>query len=280
MAIYGVDISSHQPTEQWDVMKQAGVSFAAVKLCGGTTYANEYHDAQAQGARDEQILVIHYGYGLEPTGDPSNGEAEGRVFVARLVAAGGLRDGEGVALDLEEGGGNLAEWALAWLTTVEALTGVAPFLYTYPSFLDEHGLHDPRLARFPLWLASYRETEPPAPAPWRTIAAWQYSDNEDIPGVGHVDGDRFDGTLADLAALGKRPATASPAAIVAGALAVAHPVGFLAPGTPDTFAWGEDAAGVIVYRMVRYYNPDERAWYEREWSAESGFTPWVRTVAS
>jgi hypothetical protein len=51
-----------------------------------------------------------------------------------------------------------------------------------------------------------------------------------------------------------------------------HAPGFLDPIT-DTFEWG--GAGIVTYRKIRAYNDQERKLYEREWSAEGGYTPWV-----
>jgi N-acetyl-anhydromuramyl-L-alanine amidase AmpD len=57
----------------------------------------------------------------------------------------------------------------------------------------------------------------------------------------------------------------------------ARPDGYMLPGQADTFLW-PDGEGVIVYRKVRYYNPQEKAYYEREWGNDGGYTPWVRVA--
>ena len=53
-----------------------------------------------------------------------------------------------------------------------------------------------------------------------------------------------------------------------------RPVGYLPLGTPDTFQW--EGEGVIVHRTVRYYMPDTDTYYDRVWSAENGYNPWVQ----
>lgn len=55
----------------------------------------------------------------------------------------------------------------------------------------------------------------------------------------------------------------------------ALPPGYMQPGTPDTYTW-KDAAGVIVYRKVRYYQPQTDTYYDAEWSNSGGETPFVR----
>lgn len=97
-----------------------------------------------------------------------------------------------LALDLEVGGGNLANWALTWLQIVEQRTGCRPFLYSGRWFMEPHGLCTAALARYPLWLAAYQDDLPDPPAPWQAIAIWQYSDRGSVPGIaGPVDRNRM-----------------------------------------------------------------------------------------
>ncbi len=65
---------------------------------------------------------------------------------------------------------------------------------------------------------------------------------------------------------------------IAQAVTPAHPDGYMLPGQADAFTW-PDGEGVITYRKVRYYNPQERAYYEREWSNDGGFAPWVQVAS-
>ncbi|MCS6237696.1 hypothetical protein G3495_21705 [Shewanella baltica] len=62
-------------------------------------------------------------------------------------------------------------------------------------------LTDPRFSRYPLWIADYAEKVGAVPSPWAT-QEWQYRQYREtgtIAGVeGHVDMDRFKGTLPDM----------------------------------------------------------------------------------
>lgn len=51
-----------------------------------------------------------------------------------------------------------------------------------------------------------------------------------------------------------------------------HAPGWLDP-LVDTFDW--QGAGIVTYRKVRAWNDQEKRMYEREWSAQGGYTPWV-----
>ncbi len=65
---------------------------------------------------------------------------------------------------------------------------------------------------------------------------------------------------------------------IAGAVTPDHPDGYMMPGQADTFIW-PDGEGVITYRKVRYYNPTQKRWYDREWTNETGFSPWVQVAS-
>jgi GH25 family lysozyme M1 (1,4-beta-N-acetylmuramidase) len=95
-----------------------------------------------------------------------------------------------LALDLEAGNGDLAQWALAWLERVESVTGVRPILYSGLWFMEPRGLLAPELAVYPLWLAAYQDNVPDAPAPWTDLAIWQKNGGGIVDGVvGLVDED-------------------------------------------------------------------------------------------
>lgn len=213
----GVDVSSHQGTVQWPQVAGGGISFAITKATGGAWYTNPTLGANWLGIKAAGLARGAYHYAFESSGQtlPGDGpEAEADYFVAALKRAGGIEEGDLLALDIEEGDGALGDWCLRWLRRVEALTGVKPFVYTNPSFSAAHGLGStPALADYPLWLAAYQASQPPAPRPWPEIAIWQHSDNGAVPGISTpVDLDRFNGSREALLALGKGGAVAqSPA---------------------------------------------------------------------
>ncbi len=64
---------------------------------------------------------------------------------------------------------------------------------------------------------------------------------------------------------------------IAQAVTPAHPDGYMLPGQADSFTW-PDGEGVITYRKVRYFNPQENAYYEAEWSNDGGFAPWKQVA--
>lgn len=243
--IRGIDVASWQGQPDWRLVAAAGIRFAITKATEGVgylnpTFARNWLEILAAGM---QRGAYHF---AEP--DVNRPEDEADYFLANVHRVGGLAAGDMLALDLEDKEGSLgqmsegavAAWALAWLRYVERQTGVVPLLYTGAYVISEHGLTDPAFARYPLWLASYREAPPPAPAPWSGIAIWQHSDKGSMQGiVGNVDLNRFLGTAEQLAALGKpgtgaTTAYARPGDVGEGLLSWCAELG-TQPAAPSTF---------------------------------------------
>src|SRR5581483_8730991 len=65
-------------------------------------------------------------------------------------------------------------------------------------------LHNPNFSSYPLFIADYDGISCPyIPTSWGDWKFWQYGDHDSVPGIpGGVDGDLFNGTLAQLEALG------------------------------------------------------------------------------
>lgn len=211
----GVDVSSWQPIIDWQAVALRH-EFAIVKCAGGTTYRNPEYADQIAGARGAGLVVGHYHYAFEKTLHPFPGagpEAEAAFFLANAD----IRPGELVALDFEEIGapGDLAAWALAWLRYAEAALGVRPLFYSFPNYIEVHGLGTPALAAYPLWYARYPNLYDPArwpavPGAWDHLTIWQWSGGTAIAGIPvATDANVFAGDRAALVALGK-PDPANP----------------------------------------------------------------------
>ena len=106
-------------------------------------------------------------------------------------------------LDLEVLNGVSAATAVsrakAFLARVQQRTGRKALVYSYVNFFQST-LGNPDLSLYPLNIADYRARPcPDIPDAFKTWVIWQYTDKATVPGVsGGVDGDRFNGTLADL----------------------------------------------------------------------------------
>lgn len=201
--ISGFDISNYQglhSVADFQSAKAAGFLFVAIKCSEGVGYAdpdftNNWANAGAAG-----LARIAYHFCR-----PSNNSAASEVNWFLRCLGSAIGPGDNVAADVEAAAGEVGPWVASFLGALQAPTGVAkPFLYSGNWFIPGHLDYAP-LVTYPLWDAIYNTgTVWPTPvAPWTTVSVWQHADNQAVPGFGNVDGDRYNGTIDSLKALGK-----------------------------------------------------------------------------
>lgn len=230
----GVDVASYQGDPDWRKVAASGVAFAITKATEGDDYLNPTFARNWREIKAAGLKRGAYHYARPDANDPER-EA---VYFSTTVKAQGVEAGDMLALDLEDGTGALGDWAMRFLRTVQQLTGLTPMLYTGGPFISEHRIGmQPGIEAYPLWLAAYQQTLPSTPYPWKSITIWQHTDKASVPGiVGNVDGNRWIGTAAELAAfglpqgVGNGPATTSDEETILGLRrAVAHLVDKVLP---------------------------------------------------
>jgi len=191
-----IDVSSSQAGMGWGAVKAAGIAGAYIKSTEGTWYTNPYEHAQEAGAIKVGLPFGNYDY-AQPGKD--NPVADARYFVAHANKNAQFPP----ALDLEiTHTSNAATWAwaIAWLKTVDALTGKTAIVYTgaYYGFSQS-----PAIAKIaPLWIAAYPLGEGKTPknnsacdlglphtGVWPSAEIWQFTDALRSAGLGPVDGD-------------------------------------------------------------------------------------------
>jgi GH25 family lysozyme M1 (1,4-beta-N-acetylmuramidase) len=212
VTLRGVDIASHQGP---DYAYPDWAEFAVPKATGGHSYVNPYLNQQVKNARARGLEVGFYHYMFEPSygtaANPSGGdvvrEADNFIQAVELVK----RPGDTLWLDVEEYGktvgytGYLGDWCVRFCDLVGAHFGCMVGLYTATWFLLPNGMQgDSRLARYPLWFASWQD-EAPAPVylkPWAAMTMWQFN-------ADGVDKDLFYGSREDWRAMGIPPQLAA-----------------------------------------------------------------------
>ena len=203
----GIDVSSYQRNVDWRQVATSGVVWAASKATGGSEYVNPYFEQQWKGARDAGIYRCAYHYAFESSFQSFPGagpEVEAQYFLDEIDRMGGLYEGDMVALDMEDGRGNLLDWTLRWLRYVENQVGFTPLFYSGQWFMGPHGLNDQAMERYPLWFSAYQSQWPETPAPWSFMTFWQFTSDGRVPGIdGVVDLNYFNGTLDRIPLLGK-----------------------------------------------------------------------------
>jgi lysozyme len=204
----GIDVSNHQATINWPAVSAAGYRFAFCKATEGTTFRDAYFTTNFAGLKAAGMRRGAYHYASPDDNAP---EAEADFFVS--VVAPQLDVGDLVALDMEDGTGNLLDWTLRWLRRVESRLGWKPLIYSGHWFLQPHGLEgSAELSEYGLWLASWTPTMPTPPPNWFALAFWQKSASATVPGVtGVCDLTDFNGTEDRLPMYGKPASVPAPA---------------------------------------------------------------------
>ena len=195
----GIDVSAYQGHAiDWPTVARSGIAWAYCKALEGATnpddtFAGNMSRGRAAGVRMggylfHRVAHLDHSEGVEARAMSVNLHANDQAdrFIAILRANGWTPDDLPPAVDVEAKDGasddEVARSACIVLRRLEAEFGVVPVLYTYLNFAAVF-LRAPEVARFPLWLASYTSREPPAPLPWTSWWAWQWSGKAIGPGV-------------------------------------------------------------------------------------------------
>jgi GH25 family lysozyme M1 (1,4-beta-N-acetylmuramidase) len=200
--VYGVDVSGYQGTSiNWGAVKAAGRVFAFAKATEGTGFVDSAFAHNWPGMRNAGVLRGAYHF-FRPGTD---GAAQADAFVNQIVAQGGLVAGDLPPVADVEVSDNMSAATVvarlhAFLDRVQARTGRVPLIYTANFFWGSY-LGNPNFSGYPLWVANYGPSCPYLPNAWADWKFWQNSDNDSVSGIpGGVDGDMFNGTLAELVA--------------------------------------------------------------------------------
>jgi GH25 family lysozyme M1 (1,4-beta-N-acetylmuramidase) len=199
--LQGIDVSEFQGGINWDAVAASGISFAQIRVADGfyrdPTFRSNWDNAGRVG-----IIRGAYQY-FEPGEDP--------VAQANLVVAAVGRLGPGdmpVMCDVEAPSPGISPGTYnarlhAWASTIEAGTGMRPIFYTGKYYWDPY-VASGDFSSYPLWHAQYTSAAcPNISSYWSTWTFWQYTSSGYVPGIGgRVDRDVFNGSMAQLRALG------------------------------------------------------------------------------
>jgi MYXO-CTERM domain-containing protein len=233
--VEGVDVYSGDGAIDWTKLAASGRRFAFIKATQGNYDVQSTFGSDWSGALAAGVLRSPYHF-FDGTID---GVTQANSFLAELTAVGGLAVGDlppmldiecptastqsASSSDCEYTGSSgwvppatLSNEIFDWLDTVQQATNTTPILYSYVSWFSDVELTDPRLADYPLFIASYNACAT-VPAPWPAATFWQYSATTMVPGIAKAgDVDRFFGSDGDLEKLTVQPAAPPPPAVDAG----------------------------------------------------------------
>ena len=195
--VRGIDISHHQFTIDWPLVKTAGIAFAYIKATEGGDGVDEDFAENWAGARDAGLArgAYHF-YNFCKTASE-----QAANFIKTVPADA---DALPATIDLEASADCPTMPAKAafrkdlagFVAKIRAVYGHAPILYVNYAVYDKYfkGEKDP----YKFWIADTNHTAPAMPS-W---TMWQYGWHGQVAGVpDEVDLDVFNGTAEELAAL-------------------------------------------------------------------------------
>ena len=205
----GIDVASYQGYPDWHAVAASGIEFAITKATEDTGYVNPTFAHNWAGIKAAGIIRGVYHFARPGVRDAV---AEADYCLDVVDSFGDFEPGDLFALDLESGSGELGQWTLDFLRHAELRCGFKPLVYTGAWFSGPHNLGAyPEIGQYGLWLAAYQSEMPAPPAPWDTIAFWQYSSSGRVPGIdGDVDMNVFNGPSERIALYGKPGETPAP----------------------------------------------------------------------
>jgi lysozyme len=198
--VQGVDVSVYQGSIDWAQVKASGRGFGIARVSDGTANPDSTFAGNWSGMKAAGVVRGAYQF-FRASVDPT---AQANLL---LNAIGTLEPGDLAPMaDVEvmdgQSGATLVANLATWLSVVKAKTGRTPMIYSAPGFWDAL----PSTGQFAsdtLVVANWQVSCPDTPTPWTGWTFWQYADNGSVPGIsGAVDLDEYNGTLAQLQALG------------------------------------------------------------------------------
>lgn len=193
MSLAGIDVSGigQGDSFNWEAWR-GKIAWAGVKITEGTGFADPDAARDVNGARSIGVGVV--GYHFLHASVP--GARQAQWWMGRAKAAG-MRPGDAVAVDVEQGGLDNETPGLLWSVAADfareiyAHYGCWTWAYTDLSLA---AVAPRAVGACPLWLANPSHTQVTTVGPWKVITAEQL-------GQRGVDTDVFYGDLTQFAAL-------------------------------------------------------------------------------
>lgn len=196
-AVLGVDVCSYQGEIDWQQVAAAGVEFAIIRVGGrgwgpeGTLYADEYAQANYDGAKAAGLQVGIYFFSQAITAQEAREEAQ---YVLQLI------DGWEIEMPVVFDWEQIPEWTdpesrtatinartvtdctVAFCEDIQA-AGFTPMFYTN-THQYETLLYATEVESYGIWAAQYSDK---LTFPYY-LDMWQYTDSGSVPGIeGEVD---------------------------------------------------------------------------------------------
>ena len=202
--LQGMDVSSHQPSVDWNRARSLGARYAYVKATEATSYINPLYARQTSGAVGAGMLHGAYHFAIP---NVSSGRAQADYFVnngGRWTADGNTLP---PLLDVEYNpypelgdtcydmtSSQMVSWIRDFSTRVAERTGRLPMIYTTTDWWKTCTGNSSAFSSQPLHIASYAKTAGALPKGWGNYTLWQYSSTGPFEGDSNV----YNGSLQQL----------------------------------------------------------------------------------
>lgn len=229
-----VDLSHHNALADWTALRRAGIAAVIHKATEGATFRDKTFRERRDKARAAGLLwgSYHFSSGMPPAAQVANYLAWADPADDELIALDHEPSTAGATMTVFE--------MVEFVERIEAATGRYPVIYgghlireaaaalTGPAEGDETAASADRpvtgagaladgsgeeasaamavLSRCPLWYARYAPAPIGIPTIWPRWTLWQYTDGKagpephEVPGLGPLDRDTFNGTETELRA--------------------------------------------------------------------------------
>ncbi len=198
--VSGIDVSEFQGSVDWPTVAKSGMGFAIARVSDGTDTLDPQFAANWSGIKAAGMVRGVYQF-FRASQDPT---AQANLLVTQVgtLDPGDLSPVADVEVLDGESGATLIANLNTWVSVIQTATGRTPMIYASPGFWDAL----PSTGSFGSlgsWVADWGPSCPDTSTPWTNWQFWQFSDSGSVGGIsGDVDLDEFNGTLAQLQALG------------------------------------------------------------------------------
>ncbi|QEG37159.1 glycoside hydrolase family 25 protein [Bythopirellula goksoeyrii] len=225
--IQGIDVSHWQGNINWASVKNAGVEFAFTKATEGVDFIDVRYSQNMAGASAAGVMIGPYHFARPDSfeNDPLDAANEANDFVDAIQAyyqspglflrpvldVERLPDAHQIPIGTTQKS-FLSQWIRNFNAVVETRLGFTAMIYSNSNYAINYFESD--IAQYDFWLANWNYTPPSTPPSslsgvWNDWDFWQWTDSWSVPGIaGPVDGDVFEGSMADLMQFLAVPASA------------------------------------------------------------------------
>ena len=200
--VWGIDTSFYSNQIDWKKFRDAGGTFAIIKMLDGTGY-DSWFERNYKSAKDAGVYVSTYQWLYSHR--LKNVEAQAKAYAAALKA---FPVDFYPSVDYEwYGSANpTSDDMEQYMNVFTSESDYIPMIYSAPGYLNDSAYKlGTSFSKYPLWLAHYGVSQPDIPKPFISWMFWQVTDKADgrmlgssVYGESEIDANYFNGTKEEF----------------------------------------------------------------------------------